>query len=100
MTLPKNMSRKTESEMYPLMERWEESLTPRTVFCEEHKIPLSTFSYWRSRYLRSKEQEPSGFVKLEPEWLLSLEIVYPNGVKVRLPEKTSLSDLRTLIELV
>ena len=94
------MARKTEEDMFPLMDRWEESQDTQAAFCEANDIPLSTFTYWRGKYLESRNERHSVFTKLEPEWASSLELVYPNGVKVRLPESTSLSDVRMLIQLV
>lgn len=94
------MARKTASEMFPLMELWEEGSDSREVFCGLHHISLSAFAYWRGRYLDSKKEKHSGFVEIQPEWSSSLEGTYPNGVKIRLPQDTSLADLRVLIELV
>ena len=94
------MAHKSESDMFPLMDQWEESKATQAEFCKAHDIPLSTFTYWRGKYLASKSQQSPGFVKLEPGWTSSLEVVYPNGVKLRLAESTSLSEVRMLIQLV
>lgn len=94
------MARKTEEEMFDLIDQWEASKLTQSAFCESHELSMSTFTYWRGKYLDSKNDETSDFVKLEPEWSSSLEVVYPNGVKVRLPERTSLSEVRILIQLV
>jgi len=94
------MARKTEAEMFPLISEWEESKATQAAFCELHNITMSTFAYWRGKYLESKDHQPPGFKKLELEWSTSLEVVYPNGVKIRLPERMSLSEVRMLIQLV
>lgn len=87
--------------MFPLIREWEESNERRDAFCEKHNLPVSTFSYWRTRYARSqKAAVQPGFVKLQAEVEGHLEVVYPNGVKVRLPQGSSLAEVRSLIKLV
>lgn len=98
------MARKTQSEMFPLMEQWEDSTSTQQAFCSAHNLSLATFSYWRTRYLRRQAEPvsapPTGFVELHPECSGELEVIYPNGVRVRVGEKLPLSDLRALIQLV
>lgn len=94
------MARKTEAEMFVLMNQWEESGTTQAAFCEAHQITLSTFSYWRGKYLKSTNPPPSDFVKLAPEWPSSLEVVYPNGVKVCTSNHLDFAILRALIQLI
>lgn len=88
--------------MFPIIEEWESTDESREIFCKRHDVPISTFSYWRTRYAKSRHADQSPkFVKLTPEPPSSdLEIIYPNGVKIRLPHSSSLSDLRTLIHLI
>ena len=93
--------RRRPEEMFPIIEEWENCNESRETFCQRHNLPLSTFSYWRTKYAqgRSTTSEP-GFVKLRPELHDSLEVIYPNGVRVRLSQNSSLADLRALIQLV
>lgn len=69
------MARKTEADMFPLISEWEESKATQAAFCESHNISMSTFTYWRGKYLETKNHESFDFVKLEPEWSTSLEVV-------------------------
>ena len=97
------MSRKIESEMYPIIEEWESTSENMTTFCARHQIPKSTFSYWRTRYSKSKklQKDQPGFTELVSEPVCTdLEIHYPNGVKLRVSSASSLTQLRALIQLV
>lgn len=103
--MKKVMTRKSESEMFPIIEEWESSDENREAFCRRHNVSLSTFSYWRTRYAKSKigatAHQQGKFIELSPETFEDyLEILYPNGVRLRLPSGSSLSSLQTLIGLV
>lgn len=96
----KHMARKTAQEMYPLIEQWESSGASQEDFCNSHDITLSTFTYWRGKYRKSSQVEESSFIELHPSCCSSLEVIYPNGVKIRLPQDASASDLQVLIGLI
>jgi transposase-like protein len=101
------MARYTESEMFPIIKKWESTTESQSSFCQRHDIGMSTFSYWRSRYSKSKnisrhKGDTPHFTQLVAKDSSSpqLEIIYPNGVKIRLSESSSLADLQALIQLV
>lgn len=95
------MSRKTKEEMFPLIEEWESSNESRESFCEVHKLTKSTFHYWRGRFLRSRVQmDTGGFVQVRAVIPSQMEVVYPNGVTIRLLQSASMSDLRALVQLI
>lgn len=94
------MPRNTHKEMFPLIEEWENSNESREAFCHRHNLQLSTFSYWRSRYIKSKVRPATSFVELQPNLGEDLEIIYPNGVKIRLTGNSPLSQIQALIRLV
>jgi len=93
-----------EREMFALVEAWEQSGQPQPAFCTQHNITLSKFGYWRSKWLAfqsSSYSDSSSFIEIEtpsiskkkkqvPVSKLSedqgYEIIYPNGVRLRLPE--------------
>lgn len=91
-----------ESVMFSLMVDYESSGMNRKEFCELHHIKLSTFSYWRTRYrhAQSSTVDSGSFVSIQPTTNCSLEVVYPNGVKIVLPAGMDPSCLATLINLV
>lgn len=96
------MTRKTQQEMFPLMEQWATSGESRESFCKLHTIPLSTFSYWRGKFIKAQSHREGSpdFVKLQPTTATRLEVVYPNGVTVRVVENLDLVSLRALIQLI
>ncbi len=86
--------------MFPIIEEWERSSESREEFCNRHNLQLSTFSYWRTRYAKSTANPTPGFVQVDPGLDENLEVIYPNGVIIRLPGTSSLSQLQALIGLV
>ena len=94
-------ARRNEEEMFSLIRQWEEGDDNRATFCQEHDLTLATFSYWRTKYLKSqKSNTPKGFIELKPISRLPVEIVYPNGVIIRLPQSSTTSEQKALIQLV
>lgn len=96
--------RRSKEDMYCYIEEWQRSGLSRKEFCKKHGIAASTFSYWYSKYRQSEGLEPttssSDFIKVNPMLSDSLEVVYPNGVRIRLRQNSSISDLRALIQLI
>ena len=90
-----------ESKMFALMSLWESSDLTRQEFCEEHGIKLSNFSYWRTRYRKSQSSNGRGnFTQVKPVLATTIELIYPNGVKMVLPANSDPATLSTLINLV
>jgi hypothetical protein len=56
-----------EPEMFVLVAEYESSGLTRQDFCEQHNLKLATFTYWRTKYLASKNEPATGFVSLVPE---------------------------------
>ena len=95
------VGRRKKEDMFELIRQWAEGDCDRISFCQANGLALATFSYWRDKYQKSQEASVyQGFVELKPIFLLSLEIVYPNGVIVRLPQSSSLSDVKALVQLI
>jgi len=90
---------------------WPSSGLSQRVYCEQENIPFHSFKYWRQRQ-RSIEKKATtpvqnkGFVPLSLQTTpkpssripASIELEYPNGVKLRL-ESQEVSLLKTLISL-
>ena len=85
--------------MFTLCREWEESGESRASFCRRHQINTSKFSYWRGQYLSEGGGKEGEFLSLTPAIDSGMEIRYPNGVVLKVPGKTSLSELKTLITL-
>ena len=93
--------RRKEEDMFGLISLWEESEEDRAVFCKKHGLTVATFSYWRTKYRKFQMSSASqGFVELKPISHLAIEIVYPNGVIIRLPQLSTTSELKSLVHLV
>ena len=88
-------------EMFRLVEELESSGHDRQVFASQHGISLSKLDYWRHRYHHQSQEQASGFIELKNAPLeSSFEIVYPNGVTVRLSGSPSPMRLRELVTLL
>lgn len=69
--------------MLQLVEMYEQSGQSQRAFCQDQGLKLSQFTYWIHK-VRKEKQPASGFIQVtatDPAALL--EVLYPNGVKVR-----------------
>jgi len=71
-------------------------------FCYQHGIGQAMFYYWQKKLAESQSNKPESFIPVQvtkykehPE----MEIIYPNGVRLKLSPTTDLSVIRTLIGL-
>lgn len=94
--------------MFAIVSGFDESGLDRARYCAQHEISVSTFAYWRSKWLRrcqASQAAPSTsvgkFVGIEPlprgSGLASgCELVYPNGLRLQFTH----IDIKTLTSLV
>jgi transposase-like protein len=88
-------------EMFRLVEELESSGYDRQVFASQHGISLSKLDYWRHRYHHQNREGTSGFIELRSAPIdSSIEIVYSNGVTIRLSGDSSPVRLRELVTLL
>lgn len=85
-------SRYTREEMYPIIETWQRSGKSKIDFCRAHGIIKSVFFYWCKKY--REENQEGGFIPLSVSppsttQMPCIEILYPNGVTLKLPADTS-----------
>ncbi len=84
--------------MYPMMELYEESQMTQKQFCLEMDIVPHTFTYWLSKYRKSKKRSSPAsdskneFIELAVASTPSssnlarfMRITYPDGTKIELP---------------
>lgn len=73
-------------EMFALYNLWQESGLTQHKFCQEQGIKPSVFNYWIKKFRDPHEASP-GFVQMElaPGNAMGIEVLYPNGIVVRLP---------------
>jgi hypothetical protein len=86
--------------MSALIEEWKSSGLSQQQFCHQHGIKRPTFAYWRkkSKDLLPSSPSSSRFQEILPPAGNSVEIRYPNGVVVCLPE-VDVDALKILIQL-
>jgi len=93
----KSISR--QQEMFALVESSLNSGLTKKEFCHRQGIKLSLFYYWQKRY-RQQQEEDAGFLPVQingHSGAGDIEIIYPNGVQVRLGGGVPLSFIRSLI---
>lgn len=93
---------RTEEDMFPLVEEWQDSGQTQKAFCAEQDISVSVFAYWLRRY-RDQDTTPqaqaSGFVPIRMAMSDSaaLEVVLPSGAVLRFAQVAPLSYLKALL---
>ena len=95
-------------EMYALIRKWESSGLAQLKFLEQSGISKSTFGYCRKRYLEEHGPSKADSGRLIPIKVnsdknpsmsegQSLEIIYPNGVRLLCPAGMNLASIKELI---
>jgi hypothetical protein len=90
------------SEMFALIELWEQSGLSGKSFCKEQNISCHTFYYWLNKFKqKDKDFQSPGFVPINvskpASALSSCEIVFPDGKRLIFHEKIEATFLRTLL---
>lgn len=94
--------------MYALVRKWESSGQSQLKFLEPTGISKSAFGYWRKKFLEEHgpRKPASGRLipinvhsdnKLSMSDSQSLEIIYPNGVRLLCPVGMNLTSIKELI---
>ncbi|QZE14193.1 hypothetical protein K4L44_04695 [Halosquirtibacter laminarini] len=95
------MSKKAH--MFDLIEAQHNSGLSNIDYCKQNNIKLSVYSYWKAKYKKEYSKETQGFfVTLDNETSQIKEeivITYPNGVTLQLSSATTISTLRSLIQI-
>jgi len=102
--------RNTEATMWPLVKRYLSSGLSQKAFCREHHLSYAVFRYWLQKYQKSnagssqaeKPAPKAAFVPIHvapPASIspLCCELVFPNGIVLRLTQPVE-TDL--LIQLI
>ena len=97
----------TESERIDWITQLEASGEAQRVWCKTQGLSLHTFRKWVGNYRKSqktKEEIPSQFIPLteplrESEVESPLELIYPNGVQLRIPAYISTLQLKDFLHL-
>jgi hypothetical protein len=92
------MKRASQKEMEETVASFKSSGLTQREFCLHENIKLPTFSYWYRKVCAAATPTPSGFTEVTASVQSSgLEVVYPNGVRVRGIQDLSL--LQLLVKL-
>lgn len=94
--------------MYALIRQWESSGQTKSQFIQQRDISKSTFWYWRKKYLNDPQASKPASGRLIPIKVSSdkkppnsesqsLEIIYPNGVRLLCPVGMDLTSIKELI---
>ncbi len=90
------------SEMFSLIELWEQSGLSGKAFCKEQNISFHTFYYWLKKFRqKDDDSETTGFVpikisKTQPV-SSACEIIFPDGKRLIFHEKIDATFLRALL---
>jgi hypothetical protein len=94
-------NRQHQEEMFALVKTCRESGRSNKEFCKKQNISEAVFYYWQKKYRETVPVARDGFLPLKIEkpvnCLNEIEICYPNGVHVKLPEGFDISVIRSLI---
>ncbi len=97
-----------KNEMYDLIRKWESSGQAQLTFLARTGISKSAFGYWRKKYLEEIGASKPSTGRLIPIQVSSdkksanhenqsLEIIYPNGVRLLCPSAMDLASVKELI---
>ena len=90
-------------QMFKLIEQWQRSSLTQNAFCQQQSIKYHVFHYWYKRYREhqaNSQGQVSSFVKLQvakPASCGSVEIYFPDGIRLIFNEPVSSNYLKALI---
>lgn len=93
------MKKYTEEEKQLAINMWEESGLSQAKWCQQEGISRKTFGNW----VRSRRNDDPAFLPMQIEEqeqslrLNNYEITYPNGIIVKCPAGTPVSELQQLL---
>ncbi len=96
------MKRRSTKDMHLIVEAYLTHQGTKASFCSDHGIKAHTLDYWRRKLSGGLQGGSSHrFVALEVEdsgTNLEIELHYPNGNRLSLPQGTSLTVLQALVK--
>lgn len=101
--MSKQIQKRSKEEMFPLIEEWQSSGLTKKAYCKRKDIPFSLFFYWQKKY--NEQQQAGGFLpinignKSKTSGKGFIEVKYPNGVIIRLPQDTGSEVIRRCVYL-
>ena len=100
--MKKQSQQEQQERMFSLIKSCKESGMSNKDFCQQNGIGQPMFYYWQKKLAESQDNTFQSFIPVQvnkykghPE----MEIIYPNGVRLKLAPTTDLSIIRILIGL-
>ena len=88
---------RSKQEIHGIVEGYSKSGMSRREYCEKHKIPITTFDYWR----RARKNKPKLVeVSIERQPSMGFVLVLANGRRIESSWKFSEDELVRLIRVV
>ncbi|MEC4114963.1 IS66 family insertion sequence element accessory protein TnpB [Myroides pelagicus] len=86
------------------VENWQQSGLTQAAYCVQENLKVPTFNYWVNKYQKqyTSSEGDSSFITIAKQASLAsgnYEIVYPNGVTLRI-NTSNLAELSTLLKLI
>jgi hypothetical protein len=98
--MKKNQQKTRHAEWHMLIEECDKSGLSQTDFCQQKKIKLSHFYYYRSRIKAKIIPKESSFtpIHLQKSYTTAdVQIILPNGLKCVLPCATDLTHIKQIV---
>ena len=111
----KYRNKERADEMRLIIKKWQDSGLSKYSFCKQNNYSRATLNYWLTKHgynlnsplpkknIPKKQSSKGTCVPVHgcssPELFSELELEYPNGVKLRLPNDLPSDKLRTLISI-
>ena len=96
-------SMRTAAEMFPLVEAYRGRELTKKAFCAQHGMPESVLTYWIAKYHREQATEAGSFVEISPSLPMAeralMEMIFPNGIRLRLFSAAMPPNLERLLTL-
>ena len=95
---------KTREEIYQIVQAWKDSGLTQQSFCQQEHLILITFSSWVKKEREHENLVPVSLVPLQIDEYCSplsgsIEVEYPNGVRLRLSAMPSGQELSRIIHI-
>lgn len=101
--MKRRSNQEQREKMFLLLKSCKESGKSNKDFCQENGIGQAMFYYWQKKFMETQNEKPESFIpvqfKKENGHSDPMEIIYPNGVRIKVSSTTELSIVRTLIGL-
>ena len=93
-----------ESQMYSLVEQWQNSSVSKKEICRKNNMNIYTFNYWLEKY--RKKNKPSEFIEVKtlPEQTntassLTVKFTFAGDVSAEVPSEIAVKFMHQLIRI-